>query len=161
MQVVHMYCYGTVSRASRWATRAARATCATQQKRLPDVAMLQRPTPTHLADALRGLGDMPAANDAYNAAEQWARRVGRVLDIDWVAGEQALQAYHAGHFDVADRLLAGIDPATDFNETQMRIAAGRIALARGAVAAALTAAEQISAVAAATGNSDGYFAGVA
>jgi class 3 adenylate cyclase len=119
-------------------------------------------TPTaygNLADALRGLGDMSAANEAYDSANEWARRVASSWHIGWIAGEQAVQAYHAARWDTARHLLAQIDTTSGYNDVQARQTTGRIALASGEFGSALADAEAMAAFAASTGNNDAYFYG--
>jgi hypothetical protein len=43
---------------------------------------------------VRGLGDLAAAQTAYTSAARWASRFALSYFSDWVAQEQAYQAYH-------------------------------------------------------------------
>jgi class 3 adenylate cyclase len=115
----------------------------------------------NLADALRGLGDMPAADAAYATASQWASRFARPYHIAWIAMEQACQAYHAAHWDTAQRLLAQIDTTSAVAHAQVRITRGRISLARGDTQDAFTDATAITSYGTSTDNNDALYYGLA
>jgi class 3 adenylate cyclase len=97
----------------------------------------------NLAEAVRSLGDMPAADAAYATAAGWAPRFADPHQIDFIACEQAYQAYHAARWETADRLLEAIDTTNrDIErdiETGIRITHGRTSLARGQDETAITA----------------------
>jgi hypothetical protein len=114
----------------------------------------------NLADALRGFGDIPAADAALAAAREWAMRFNSPAS-DWIVTEQAVQAYHAAHWDTAQRLLAEIDIIGGFNEVQARVTTGRIALAHGDYMRALADADAIIAFSVSNENNEVYFYGVA
>ena len=61
---------------------------------------------SNLADTVRSLGDMAGADAEYATAAEWASRFALPYYVDWVAAEQAYQAYHAARWDQAERLLA-------------------------------------------------------
>ena len=115
----------------------------------------------NLADTLRGLGDLVAADEAYEEADRWARRVASNWHIDWIAGERALQAYHAADWERAESLLSQMDTTPGYNRIAASTVSGPIALARGDFQTTLSDAEAITAYAASTGNNDAYFHGMA
>ncbi len=136
---------GAATPESRSATRTASATCAAPPTRWPSTSIHRRPTAYgNLAENLRGLGDMPAADAAYITAIQWADRLARTDSIDWIATEQAYQAYHAADWDTAQRLLAEVDSSNQYTNAAVRNTRGRIALARGRTEEALTDANAIT-----------------
>ena len=104
---------------------------------------------------------MPAADAAYITASQWADRLGRKDNIDWIATEQAYQAYHAAQWDTAQRLLAGVDSSNQHTYSAVRDTRGRIALARGRTEDALTDARAIIGYATAANNDDTFYYGIA
>jgi class 3 adenylate cyclase len=91
----------------------------------------------NLADTLRGLGDMAAADAAWAEAARWASRFADLPYTVWIATEQAVQAYHAGRMDTAEALIAGIIPTNTLDEAYMCTPRGRIHLARSDVDRAL------------------------
>ena len=97
---------------------------------------------------------MPAADAAYITASQWADRLARTDNIDWIATEQACQAYHAAQWDTAQRLLAGVDSSNQHTYSAVRDTRGRIALARGRTEDALTDARAIIGYATSANNDD-------
>jgi class 3 adenylate cyclase len=115
----------------------------------------------NLADALRGLGDLPAADDAYAIAAPLASRFARPQLIDLIAAEQAYQAYHAAHWDTAQRLLTQIDSTNQMTEDSIRVTRGRIALARGDTHSAVTDATATVTYAVRAHNDDSHFYGSA
>ena len=115
----------------------------------------------NLADAARGLGDMPAADAAYITAAKWATRFARPYHIDLVATDRASQPYHAADWDTAQRLLDTIDPTNRRNDVEMHTTRGRISLARGDTAGALTAATAITSYAMSTGSDAVLYDGLA
>ena len=121
-------------------------------------------TPTaygNLAENLRGLGDMPAADAAYTTAIQWADRLARTDSIEWIATEQAYQAYHAADWDTAQHLLAEVDSSNQITNAAVRNTRGRIALARGLTKEALTDANAITIYATSANNDDCLYYGLA
>ncbi len=65
---------------------------------------------SNLADAVRGLGDMAAADRAYMSAARWASRFALSEFSDAVAVEQSYQAYHSGDWLASRQLLARRSP---------------------------------------------------
>ena len=104
---------------------------------------------------------MPAADAAYITASHWADRHARKDHIDWIATEQAHQAYHAAQWDTAQRLLAGVDSSNQHTYSAVRSTRGRIALARGRTEDALTDAGAIIGYATAANNDDTFYDGIA
>ena len=49
----------------------------------------------NLAEALRSLGDMAAADNTYRTAAEWPPRFGNDVSVGFIAAERAYQAYHA------------------------------------------------------------------
>ena len=86
---------------------------------------------SNLADTVRSLGDMAGADAEYGTAAEWASRFALPYYVDWVAAEQAYQAYHAARWDQAERLLAQMATPTGFLEHQVGTSDGHIKLARG------------------------------
>ena len=86
---------------------------------------------SNLADTVRSLGDMAGADAEYATAAEWASRFALPYYVDWVAAEQAYQAYHAARWDQAERLLAQMATPAGFLEHQVGICDGHIKLARG------------------------------
>ena len=85
----------------------------------------------NLADAERGLGDMPAADAAYTTAASWASRLALTYYADGAAAERAYQAYHAADWNAACDLLTHVQATTNqFVENLARIVRGRVNLAR-------------------------------
>ena len=115
----------------------------------------------NLADALRGLGDMSAADEAYTAANEWAKRVASGWHIGWIAGEMAVQAYHGADWDRAQRLLAETDMTGGYNDVEARTTTGRIALACGDFLRALADAEAMAGYATSARNKDASFNAIA
>ena len=115
----------------------------------------------NLADCLRGLGEMRAADDAYDAAGRWAARMGSSSHINWIATERAVQAYHGAAWDTSESLLHQVDITYGVDEAQVRATAGRIALARGDHHRALADAAASIAYAETSNNNDLYFIGIA
>jgi class 3 adenylate cyclase len=115
----------------------------------------------NLADCLRGLGEMRAADDAYDAAGRWAARMGSSSHINWIATERAVQAYHGADWGTSESLLHQVDTTYGVDEAQVRATAGRIALARGDHHRALADAAASIAYAETSNNNDLYFIGIA
>jgi class 3 adenylate cyclase len=89
-----------------------------------------RRTPTAygvLADAVRGVCGVREADPEYAEAMRWAIRVGDLVTIGWITGEQAFQSYQEANWDTAERLLDQIT-VDDGGRTSTQ---GRILLARG------------------------------
>ena len=115
----------------------------------------------NLASVLRGLGDMPAVDHALSVAGQWAERTASNWHIDWVKGEQAVQAYHAADWDAARRHFKRIDTTKGgYNEIQIGFTQGRLSLAAGDYEAARTDAA-IVVFANSTHNNETFFNGAA
>ncbi len=97
---------------------------------------------SNLADILRGLGDMPGADEAYATGLGFAVRFASSFFENFILLEQAQQAYYAGDWDTSDRLIAEsmIDqhPA---DEIQRHISSLRSKLWRGDVDGAAASAE--------------------
>jgi len=86
---------------------------------------------SNLADTVRGLGDMAAADAAYTTAVGWARRFALVYYTDWIAQEQSYQAYHSGDWEASVQLLAqAATTSTQLLDRFAGVVRGRIALAQ-------------------------------
>ncbi len=116
----------------------------------------------NLADALRGLGDMPRADAAYETGAEWSRRMADSGSIDWISLEQAYQAYHAGDWDTAEGLIGDVlHPDNDFSVAQIQTVRGRISLARGGIREAFADAASLQELAAAVSNDEFLYYGLA
>jgi class 3 adenylate cyclase len=85
---------------------------------------------SNLADTVRGLGDMAAADAAYTTAADWASRFALSYYSDWIAQEQSYQAYHGGDWELSLQLLARATTSTQLLEKFAGVVRGRIALGR-------------------------------
>jgi class 3 adenylate cyclase len=92
----------------------------------------------NLADTVRGLGDMAAADEAYSTAARWASRFALSYYSGWVAQEQSYQAYHRGDWETSRQLLEQGTTSTQLLDRFAGVVRGRIALAQGHVEEALT-----------------------
>ena len=116
----------------------------------------------NLADAVRGLGDMAAADAAYAAAAIWAGRFALSHYTGWVAVEQAYQAYHKGDWKANRQLLAQVDITSNhFLDTFGGVVRGRIALAQDRAEEALTDATAQILHATETGQDEDFYYGEA
>jgi tetratricopeptide (TPR) repeat protein len=116
----------------------------------------------NLADALRGLGDMPGADAAYETAAEWSRRMAETDGIEWITLEQACQAYHAADWGTADLLLGQVlHPDNDFTVGQIQTVRGRISLARGRIREAFADGASLLEFAAAVSNDEFLYNGLA
>ena len=112
----------------------------------------------NLADTVRGLGDMAAADTAYATAGRWASRFALSNYIGWVAVEQAYQAYHHGDWQASQRLVAQVASTSNhFLETFAGVVRGRLALAQDRDEEALADATAQTAHATATGNDEDFY----
>ena len=91
----------------------------------------------NLADTARSLGNMTAADNAYEAAARWAARFALRRIADWITIEQAYQAYHAADWGTAERLLDDVQTTSVMIQNGIRITRCRMSLARGDLTAAL------------------------
>jgi predicted ATPase/class 3 adenylate cyclase len=117
---------------------------------------------SNLADAMRGLGAMAAADAAYTTAAEWARRLARTYLIDWVALEQGYQAYHAADWATSQQRLSQVTATTNqLTENLVRIVRGRISLAHDCATDALTNATNLIGSATSTGSDEDLYYGLA
>ena len=116
----------------------------------------------NLADALRGLGDMPGADAAYETAAEWSRRMADTGGIEWITLEQACQAYHAADWDAAEGVIGQVlQPDNDFTVGQIQNVRGRISLSRGRIREAFADAASVQELAAAVSNDEFLYFGLA
>ena len=116
----------------------------------------------NMGDALRGLGDLAAADAAFASAAEWADRLALAYYADGVRVEQALQAYHAADWDTAHRLLGQVTATSNqFLENLARVVRGRIALVRDHAADALQDAARLIEFGASSGGEDSLYQGFA
>jgi tetratricopeptide (TPR) repeat protein len=92
---------------------------------------------SNLADSVRGLGDMAAADAAYETAAGWASRFALSYYSDWIAQEQSYQAYHRGDWEASQRLLGQATTSSELLDRFAGVLRGRIALGRGQLEEAL------------------------
>ena len=92
----------------------------------------------NLAEHLRGLGDMPAADAAYITASRWADRHARKDHIDWMATEQAHRPTTPPNGTPLSASSPESTAAISTPTLRVRSTRGRIALARGRTEDALT-----------------------
>jgi class 3 adenylate cyclase len=117
---------------------------------------------SNLAETMRSLGDMAAADAAYVTAAEWARRLGLPIDIDLVALGQAYQAYHAADWDTTQHLLSQIAATSNqFIASAAGLVRGRISLARDHLKEALADAIAIISYATSSGNDELLYSGLA
>ena len=115
----------------------------------------------NLADAVRGLGDMAAADSAYTTAARWAGRFALSFYSGWVAVEQAYQAYHSGDWEASRKLLGQPSYSTQFLDLFAGMVRGRIALAQDHGEEALTDATAHIRYAADVGSDEDFYYGEA
>jgi class 3 adenylate cyclase len=115
----------------------------------------------NLAEVLRGLGDMTAADAGYATATQWANRFAVPVDTDWITGERAYQAYHAVQWSNAHDLLSGMSTGSGSAATTPRFVGGRLSLARGDTDPALRDATAIITYAEGASSVDALYYGLA
>jgi class 3 adenylate cyclase len=116
----------------------------------------------NLADTVRGLGDMAAADTAYATAGRWASRFALSNYIGWAAVEEAYQAYHQGDWQASQQLVAQVaSTSSRFLETFAGVVRGRLALAQDRAEEALMEAIAQSLYATSTGNDEDFYYGEA
>jgi hypothetical protein len=116
----------------------------------------------NLAETMRSLGDMAAADAAYVTAAELARRLALRFVIDNVALGQAYQAYHAADWDTAHHLLSQVAATSNqFTENFDRLVRGRISLAHGNAHEALQDATAMISYATSSANDELLYAGLA
>jgi class 3 adenylate cyclase len=115
----------------------------------------------NLADQVRALSGITAADPIYAEAANWASRFAQPYYMDWINGELARQAYHAGRWDHARRLIAEITSTGAFNEVIARGTRGRISLGDGRPGDALEDATAIVTYSVDAGNTEHYYIGTA
>ena len=116
----------------------------------------------NLADTVRGLGDMAAADAAYGTAAGWASRFALSYFSEWVAAEQAYQAYHKGDWEASRQLLAQVTSTSNrFLDTFAGVVRGRLALAQDRAELALTDATAQTLHATDTGADEDFYYGEA
>jgi hypothetical protein len=117
---------------------------------------------SNLAEAVRSLGDMAAADAAYVTAAEWARRHALPIEIDIVALGQGYQAYHAADWDTTHHLLGQIAATSNqFTGSGARLVRGRISLAHDQTQDALADATAIISYATSSGNDELLYSGLA
>jgi|tagenome__1003787_1003787.scaffolds.fasta_scaffold20981600_4 class 3 adenylate cyclase len=117
---------------------------------------------SNLAEAVRSMGDMAAADAAYVTAAEWARRHALPNAIDFIALGQAYQAYHAANWDIAHRHLSQFAATSNqFTENEARFVRGRISLANDQAQDALADATAILEYATSSGNDEVLYSGLA
>ena len=116
---------------------------------------------SNLADTVRGLGDMAAADAAYTSAAGWASRFALSYFSDWAAVEQAYQAYHSGDWGASRKLLAQVTTSTQFLDTFAGVVRGRIALTQDHAEEALSDATAYILYATGTGGDEDFYYGEA
>jgi class 3 adenylate cyclase len=117
---------------------------------------------SNLAETMRSLGDMAAADAAHVTAADWARRLALPVDIDLIALGQAYQAYHAADWDTAYSFLGQIAATSNqFTGSETRIVRGRISRARDHLPDALADATAIITYATNIGNDELLYSGLA
>jgi len=116
---------------------------------------------SNLADAVRGLGDMAAANKAYKSAARWASRFALSELSDAVAVEQSYQAYHSADWVASRQLLAQVTTSIQLIERFAGVVRGRIALAYNQVEEAFTEATAYMLFATDTGGDEDFYYGEA
>jgi len=113
----------------------------------------------NLADVVRGIGDMAAADEAYSTAARWASRFALSHFVGWIAQEQAYQAYHKADWGASTQLLAQVTTSSQLLERFAGVVCGRIALAQGHIEQALTDATAYVLFATDTGNDEDFYYG--
>ena len=115
----------------------------------------------NLAEPLRDLGELAAADAVYSSAHRWAVRLASALYLDWIVAMMAYQAYHAGRWDEARELLSRIDTVNRYDETEARVVSGRLELGCGRITHALGDADDIIGYAEGIGNDQLLYTGLA
>jgi hypothetical protein len=117
----------------------------------------------NLADALRGVGDLDAADAACTKAAKWASQFALPAEEAWITIERANQAYHAADWDTADRLLTQAAASDAYTKQNLEIEAlrRRIDLGRGDTSSASQAAESILRYAEGAANDQFIYLGLA
>ena len=116
---------------------------------------------SNVADTVRGLGDMAAADAAYATAATWASRFALSYFSDWIAVEQAYQAYHGGDWAASRKLLGQVTTSTQLLDRFAGVVRGRIALAQDRAQEALTDATAYILFATDTGGDEDFYYGEA
>jgi class 3 adenylate cyclase len=115
----------------------------------------------NLADTVRGLSGISAADPLYAEAGTWASRFALLFYTDWVAYERAYQAYHAGRWEDARNLVTEITTTSGFAEVGVRIVRGRLSLGAGHAGEALVEAEAIVAYSVSSSSDEDHYLGTA
>ena len=115
----------------------------------------------NLAEPLRDLGDLAAADAVYATAHRWATRLASAMYLDWIVAMQAYQAYHAGDWEAARGLLAQIDTTNRYDNVEADVTRGRLQLGTGCTAEALDTANGIVEYATGIGNDQLLYSGLA
>jgi hypothetical protein len=97
----------------------------------------------NLGEALCGLGDLRGAATATAVGLEWALRLAMSVYVTWLACNKAFYNYHSGDWQEADRLLATVGPTNQLDDLGMRVVRGGLDLARGAIDAAVDAANSM------------------
>ena len=104
---------------------------------------------------------MAEANAAYGAGDRMAARMGAAANIDFIGGELASQAYHAGDWAAALAGVEGRHVENRYTNALVSAVRGRISLARGDVPGALADAVATLAFADDIANDEPLFTGLA
>ena len=115
----------------------------------------------NLADTVRGLTGISAADPVYTEAARWASRFALPFYTDWLTYERAYQAYHAGRWDDARQMIAEITSTSGFAEVGVRIVRGRLSLGEGHTGEALVEAEAIVAYSVSSSSDEDHYLGTA
>ena len=116
----------------------------------------------NLADAVRGLSGISAADPIYAEAARWASRFAVPFYRAWVTLERAYQAYHTGRWGEArDLVAAEMADASGFVETQAHVVRGRLRLGEGHLREALQTAEAAVAYGIDAAHDEIYYLGTA
>lgn len=115
----------------------------------------------NLANQMRGLSGISAADAAYEEAAKWASRFAFRHSTDWITLERAYLAYHAGRWDDARHLIAEITTTNEFNEAGARATRGRLSLGEARPTEAMEEAEAIIAYGISASSDDDHYLGTA
>jgi hypothetical protein len=113
----------------------------------------------NLADVVRGLGDMAAADAAYATGGEWASRFALPDYLDGTREEQAYQAYHRADWETSRQLLTEVTTSNPFVESGAGVVRGRIAIAQDVADQALIEAAAVIRYATDVGSDEFFYYG--